>query len=134
MLAKIRGAMAVTVAASVGSTALLAAADLNYGGRTSSACSFNFALIWRRLFSARLRRPSASMSDVAWVSARNHALGDPELAPAIAEAVQKSVVQDLIEIANGSWKGNRGDTEETRTKAAIKLKERLQWRGWEEIQ
>ena len=69
--------------------------------------------------------PAASAL-VAWVSARNRALGVADLTGSIADAVKKRVIQDLTEIANASWRSNRGVNEQKRTKSADALKERLQ--------
>ena len=44
------------------------------------------------------------------------------------------MVADLTEIANETWKSNRGANEQKRLKGATALKERLQWRSWEEVQ
>jgi hypothetical protein len=71
---------------------------------------------------------------VQWVSARNRVLGVSELTPPLAEAVKKRVMEDLTEIANGSWKNARGANEQKRAKTASDLKDRLTWRTWEEIQ
>ncbi len=76
--------------------------------------------------------PAASAL-VRWVSARNRALGVPELTPPIGDAVKKRVIADLTEIASETWKANRGANEQKRMKAGTALKERLQWRSWEEV-
>lgn len=75
--------------------------------------------------------PAASAL-VAWVSARNRALGVADLTGPIAGAVKKNVIEDLSELATATWKSNRGGSEQKRMKAAQALKDRL--RSWEEIQ
>ena len=75
----------------------------------------------------------AATALVQWVSARNRALGLPELTGPIADSVKKRVTQDLTDIANETWRGNRSGNEQRRTQAANALKERLQWRGWEDL-
>jgi hypothetical protein len=77
--------------------------------------------------------PAASAL-VQWVSARNRALGVSELAPPIGDALKKRVIADLTAIAGETWKATRGANEQKRTKAATSLKERLQWRSWDEVQ
>jgi N-acetylglucosamine kinase-like BadF-type ATPase len=76
--------------------------------------------------------PAASAL-VAWVSARNRALGVADLTGTIADSVKKRVIADLTEIANATWRSNRGGNEQKRTKSADALKERLRWRSWEEV-
>ena len=77
--------------------------------------------------------PAASAL-VAWVSARNRALGVADLTGPIADSVKKRVISDLTEIANATWRSNRGGNEQKRTKSADALKDRLRWRSWEEVQ
>lgn len=77
--------------------------------------------------------PAASAL-VQWVSARNRVLGVAELTPPVADAVKKRVIADLTEIASATWKSHRGGDEQKRTQAVTTLKERLQWRPWEEVQ
>jgi hypothetical protein len=77
--------------------------------------------------------PAASAL-LQWVSARNRALGAKELTPSIADGLKKRIVQELSEIATGTWKDNRGASEQSRKKAAAALTERLEWRTWEDIQ
>jgi hypothetical protein len=76
---------------------------------------------------------SAADSLVEWVNVRNRALGLPELTGAVADSTKKSVVQDLLNIASESWKGNRSTDAKKRTSAASSLKDRLRWRAFEEI-
>jgi hypothetical protein len=57
----------------------------------------------------------------------------PELTGAIADSTKKSVVQDLLDIANETWKNNRSTDAKKRTSAASSLKDRLRWRAFEEI-
>jgi pyruvate/2-oxoglutarate dehydrogenase complex dihydrolipoamide acyltransferase (E2) component len=76
---------------------------------------------------------SAADSLVEWVNVRNRALGLPELTGAIADSTKKSVVQDLLDIANETWKNNRSTDAKKRTSAASSLKDRLRWRAFEEI-
>ena len=76
---------------------------------------------------------SAANSLIEWVNLRNRALGLDELKGAVADSVKKSVVQDLVNIANESWKRNRSANEKTRGTAATALKERLRWRAFDEL-
>jgi hypothetical protein len=76
---------------------------------------------------------STASSLVKWVSARNKALGLPELTGAVGESVKKAVVQDLTNIASGTWRDSRGDNADKRKKAAAALAERLRWKTFEEI-
>ncbi len=50
------------------------------------------------------------------------------------DVVCQSIQQDLTEIASETWKANREANEQKRMKTATALKERLQWRSWEEVQ
>lgn len=77
--------------------------------------------------------PAASAL-VAWVSARNRALGIAELTGPLAGAAKKRIIEDLTTIASAAWKINRGGTEQKRRTSADALKDRLRWRGWEEVQ
>lgn len=76
---------------------------------------------------------SAASSLVEWVSARNRALGLPELTGPVGESVKKAVVQDLTDIASSTWRDSRGDNADRRRKAAATLGERLRWKPFEEI-
>jgi hypothetical protein len=76
---------------------------------------------------------SAATSLVEWVNVRNRALGVPELSGAIADSTKKSVAEDLIDIAAGTWKNNRSSDAKKRSSAAASLKERLRWKTFEEI-
>lgn len=76
---------------------------------------------------------SAATSLVEWVSVRNRALGLPELAGATADGLKKSVIQDLIEIASATWKGNRSADPTKRVSVAASLRERLHWKTFEEV-
>ena len=62
------------------------------------------------------------------------ALGVADLTGPIADSVKKRVISDLTEIANATWRSNRGGNEQNRTKSADALKDRLRWRSWEEVQ
>ena len=75
----------------------------------------------------------AATALVQWVSARNRALGLPELTSPIGDTVKKRVIADLTDISNETWSRNRNAAEQRRTQAATALKERLQWRSWEEV-
>jgi hypothetical protein len=75
---------------------------------------------------------SAAASLVEWVNIRNRALGLPELSGAIADSTKKSIAQDLNEIAAASWKDRSSDARK-RSAAAASLKERLQWKTFDEI-
>jgi len=75
----------------------------------------------------------AATALVQWVSARNRALGLPELTSPIGDTVKKRVIADLTDISNETWSRNRNAAEQKRTQAATSLKERLQWRSWEEV-
>ena len=77
---------------------------------------------------------SAASSLVEWVSARNRALGLPELTGPVGESVKNAVVQDLTDIASGTWRDSRGDSADKRKKAAATLRERLRWKAFEEVQ
>src|SRR4030095_7431732 len=76
---------------------------------------------------------SAASSLVEWVSARNRALGLPELTGPVGESVKKTVVQDLTDIASSAWRDNRGNNADKRKKAAATLGERLRSKPFEEI-
>lgn len=76
----------------------------------------------------------ASTSLVTWVAARNRALGEPELAGAIADSVKRGATQDLTDIAAQVWKDNRRTDEKKRTAAITALSDRLKWKSWEDIQ
>ena len=75
----------------------------------------------------------AATALVQWVSGRNRTLGLPELTSPIADTVKKKVIADLSDISNETWRSNRNAAEQKRTQAATALKERLQWRSWEEV-
>jgi hypothetical protein len=77
--------------------------------------------------------PAAS-AVVEWVRVRNHALGVPEMATAVAEGYKKSLAADLSEIAASVWKRTKGAAHEKRTKDAADLKDRVRWRSFDEIQ
>ena len=77
---------------------------------------------------------SAAKSLVQWVNVRNRALGLPELTGAIAESVQTSVVADLNEIAEATWKSNRSADPNKRKAAAMVLSGRLRWKPFDGIQ
>ena len=77
---------------------------------------------------------SAASSLLEWVSARNRALGVAEMTAPVAESVKKSIVQDLTDIAVGTWRTSRGDSADKRKKAAATLRERLRWKAFEEVQ
>lgn len=76
----------------------------------------------------------ASTSLVTWVAARNRALGEPELAGAIADSVKKGATQDLTDIAAQVWKDNRRADEKKRASAMTALSDRLKWKSWEDFQ
>ena len=76
---------------------------------------------------------SAATSLVEWVNVRNRALGVPELPGNIADSTKKSVTQDLIDIANTTWKNNRASDAKRRSAFAASLKERLRWKPFDEI-
>ena len=76
----------------------------------------------------------AATALVEWVSARNRALGEPEMTAIVADSVKKRIVAGLTDIANETWKDNRAANDQKRTKAATALKDRLQWRTWQEVQ
>jgi hypothetical protein len=76
---------------------------------------------------------SAASSLVEWVSARNRALGLPELTGPVGESVRKTVVQDLTDIASSAWRDSRSDNADKRKRAAATLGERLRWKPFEEI-
>lgn len=74
-----------------------------------------------------------STSLVAWVSARNAALGLPAIAGPTAEGVKKSVVQGLTETANDTWRANRNADEKKRTAATTLLTDRLRWKSRDNV-
>jgi hypothetical protein len=76
---------------------------------------------------------TAASSLVEWVSIRNRKIGLQELTGATAESTKKSIANDLIEIANATWKGNRSGDAKKRSAAVNALKERLRWKTFEEI-
>ena len=75
----------------------------------------------------------ASASLLAWVGAQDKALGNPETTAAIAEGSRKQVVQNLSDIATGSWKKNGKLAPEKRRQASADLRARLQWKSVEEV-
>ena len=71
---------------------------------------------------------------VDWVIARNHALAvTASLDGAAGAGVKTGVSQDLQLIAASTWKTARAGDETRRTKAAADLKQRLQWKAWDDI-
>ena len=94
-----------------------------------SAGDVNPRLTFRQRSS--LRRPHS------WPGypARNRALGvadlDRDQSPMLGE--EASHLVDLTEIANATWRSNRGGNQQKRTKSADALKDRLRWRSWEEV-
>lgn len=76
---------------------------------------------------------SAATSLVEWVNVRNKALGLPELTGVTADSVKKSVAQELMDIASGTWKSNRSADPKKRSGAATSLKERLRWKAFEQL-
>jgi hypothetical protein len=78
---------------------------------------------------------SAATSLVECVVIRNQQLGvAADLAGPAAEGVRKSVAQGLTDIASETWRINRTAAPDKRAAAAATLRQRLQWKTWEEIQ
>jgi hypothetical protein len=77
---------------------------------------------------------TAASTLVAWVAVRNRALGVPVMTNEIAESVKKSMVQDLVEIANAMTKSARGSDPQKRLKMAASLRDQLQWKSSEDVQ
>ena len=76
---------------------------------------------------------TAATTLVEWVNVRNSALGLPEMTGAISGSVEKSVAQNLLDIAGATWKNNREADAKKRTSVAASLRERLRWKMFEEI-
>jgi hypothetical protein len=76
---------------------------------------------------------AAATALIQWVAARNRALGLAELSTAVGDSLKKQIVQDLGEITRSTWRSARSANEAKRAKTAAGLKERLQWRMWDEI-
>ena len=76
----------------------------------------------------------AALAFVAWVAARNRALGEFELAGAAAEAVKKKVVMDLSDIAAAGWRNNRQRDAGRKSAFTKSLNERLSWKTWDQVQ
>ena len=77
---------------------------------------------------------AAASTLVAWVAVRNRALGAPVMTSELAEGVKRSMVQDLVEIANSTWKSARGSDSQKRLKMTASLRNRLQWKSSEDVQ
>ena len=101
---------------------------------------------WLDIVCQAVQQPSSTAPDVtaavepaastlvAWVSARNRALGVAGLTPAVADAVRTSVVAELTEIAGATWKRNHGGSAPRRANAVAGLNGRLRWKAWDEVQ
>jgi hypothetical protein len=76
---------------------------------------------------------AAATSLVAWVAARNRALGETELAGASADTAKTWVHGNLTEIAAEVWRRNRTASQQQRERASADLKKRLLWKSWEQI-
>ena len=77
---------------------------------------------------------TAASTLVAWVAVRNRALGVPVMTNEIAESVKKSMVQDLVEIANATTKSARGSDPQKRLKMTASLRNQLQWKSSDDVQ
>ena len=76
---------------------------------------------------------TAASTLVAWVAVRNRALGAPVMTNELAEGVKKSMVHDLVEIANATTKSARGSDPQKRLKMAASLRDQLQWKSAEDV-
>ena len=77
---------------------------------------------------------TAASTLVDWVAVRNRALAAPVMTIEVADSVKKSIVRDLLDIANATWKSARGDDAQRRSKTVASLRERLRWKPWEDLQ
>lgn len=71
----------------------------------------------------------AASTLVAWVAARNRALGEPILAGAVASAVETRTRQELIELTTQATRGN----DKKRAATVQALESRLRWKAWGEL-
>jgi hypothetical protein len=75
----------------------------------------------------------AASSLVRWVAARNQALGEPVLAGKVAETVEGSARQGLIDISSETARKQRRADATKKTQAVTELTNRLRWKMWSEI-
>ena len=76
---------------------------------------------------------AAATSLVAWVAARNRALGETELAGASADTAKTWVHGNLTEVAAEVWRRNRSASQQQRERTSADLRKRLLWRSWEQV-
>jgi len=75
---------------------------------------------------------SAASSLIAWVAARNQALGEPVIAGATAVSSETLARQNLIDIAAEASRRTRGANDKKRNETLTPLN-RLRWKSWDEL-
>lgn len=75
----------------------------------------------------------AASALVKWVAGRNAALGEPVLSGKIADNVEASIRQDLIDISVETARRQRTSSAEKKGQAASDLGNRLRWKDWNEL-
>ena len=75
----------------------------------------------------------AATTLIRWVAARNQALGEGVLAGKVAESVEASTRQGLIDISTETARKQRSADAGKKTAAVTELTSRLRWKTWSEL-